>query len=260
MRRDGDIPGRFRKLHRRLNSTRVPYKVTFFILGIASTIWFLVRVIPKPSRAGYPCMRAAAPFMSSFVIYLLAISGSAVLFKKSRSFLRRTRYAMAAATMVGALVLLALSSNFHPERLFAAGSKSAVPGDFPANQPMGEELGIFPGRVVWEWNPDATNENCTNQLNYPDGDPDGYFLAKNNDQEVINRMMDGVVKKLTGTYDVGLAWEMLFVDLNKRKGLGEVSYQPGQKIYIKINQGGAGWLTRTSDLGYDVAQSYVRNA
>jgi hypothetical protein len=28
--------------------------------GLASLIWFLVRVVPKPSRASYPCQRAAA--------------------------------------------------------------------------------------------------------------------------------------------------------------------------------------------------------
>jgi len=260
MRPEGEIPGESKVFYSRLRSIKIPIKIVFFIVGITSTVWFLVRVIPKPSRAGYPCMRAAAPFMSSFIIYLLGISGSAFLFKKSRSLMKRPRTIMAAAAMVGAMVLLAFSSNLHPGRLFAAESKGAVPSDFPANQPMGEELGIFPGRVVWEWDPDATNENCTNQLNYPDGEPDGYFLAKNNNQQVINRMMDDVVKKLTGTYDVGLAWEMLFVDLNKRKGLGEVTYQPGQKIYIKINQGGAGWLTRSSDLGYNVSQKYVRDA
>jgi uncharacterized membrane protein YuzA (DUF378 family) len=38
-------------------------KIVFIVLGISSTIWFLVRVIPKPQRATYPCMRAAAPIM-----------------------------------------------------------------------------------------------------------------------------------------------------------------------------------------------------
>ncbi len=53
----------------------------FYVAGITSTIWFLVRVIPKPTRATYPCMRAAAPLMSGFVIYLLGIWGSAFAFK-----------------------------------------------------------------------------------------------------------------------------------------------------------------------------------
>ena len=30
---------------------RIPPKVAFYLVGITSTIWFLVRVIPKPSRA-----------------------------------------------------------------------------------------------------------------------------------------------------------------------------------------------------------------
>jgi hypothetical protein len=31
-------------------------------LGFGSLLWFLVRVIPKPGRAAYPCMRVAAPY------------------------------------------------------------------------------------------------------------------------------------------------------------------------------------------------------
>jgi len=249
MKSEGENSGRFQKMYHRLRSFRLPYKIIFFIIGIVSTLWFLIRVIPKPSRAGYPCMKAAAPFMSSFVIYLLSITGSTMLFRRSHHFFKRTRYVMASVAFFSALILFALSGNLFPERLSAADIKGAVVSDFPANQPMGEELGIFPGRVVWEWDPDATNENCTN---LPDngGEPDGYFLAKNNDQLVINRMMDDVVKKLTGSYDVGTAWEKLFIDFNQRKGRGAVTYEPGQKIYIKINQGGAGWLTRDSDLAY----------
>jgi hypothetical protein len=242
MRRAGNVPGRFKKLTNRLRCYKVPYKIIFFITGIASTLWFLVRVIPKPSRAGYPCMRAAAPLMSSFVVYLLSVTGSAMLFKRSRQFFRRARYIMAAVAFVGALVLFAFSSNLFPEKAVAAENK-ADPSDFPPNQPMGEERGIFPGRVVWEWNPDATDENCTNTFNDPVRGEDGYFLAKNSDQEVINEMMANVVMKLTGTYDVGTAWERLFVDFNKRKGRGEGSYEDGQKIFIKFNMGTGGWLT-----------------
>jgi len=262
MRIEGDIPGRFQKLYTHLRSIRMPYKVIFFITGIASTVWFLIRVVPKPSRAGYPCMRAAAPFMSSFVIYLLSITGSAMLFKRSRLFFHKTRYLMAAGAFLGALVLFAFSSNIFPEKLSAdtLANTGADPSDFPANQPMGEELGIFPGRVVWEWDTAATNENCTNELNYenPDLEPDGYHLAKNNNQDVINRMMDDVVTKLTGTYDVQTAWDKLFIDFNNRKGLGEVSYQHGEKIFIKINQGAGGWLSNSSDLSFKTDKAWQR--
>ncbi len=246
---DPRIPGRFQRLYGRLRRIRIPYRIIFFIIGIASTVWFLVRVIPKPSRAGYPCMRVAAPFMSSLVVYLLSITGSAMLFKRSRQFFHRARYIMATVAFLGALVLFAFSSNLFPERGVAA-ERWADPSDYPANQPMGEELGIFPGRVVWEWNPDATDEHCTNTPDDPVRGEDGYFLPKNSDQDVINQMMDDVVKKLTGSTDVSSAWEKLFVDFNERKGIGAVSYQEGQTIFIKMNQGGAGWLTNSSDLSF----------
>ena len=35
-------------------------KLAFPIVGILAIIWFLVRVIPKPSRVAYPCQQAAA--------------------------------------------------------------------------------------------------------------------------------------------------------------------------------------------------------
>jgi hypothetical protein len=50
-------------------------KTYLLILGASATLWFLIRVIPKPSRARYPCMQAAAPIMSTFVIYLLGLYG-----------------------------------------------------------------------------------------------------------------------------------------------------------------------------------------
>ncbi len=247
MKTEQDIPKRFSRLYQRLRSIRIPYKTTFFVIGIASTIWFLIRVIPKPSRAGYPCMKAAAPFMSSFVIYLLSLTGSALLFRRARVFFHRTRYLMAAAAFLGAVVVFAVTSNFFSDRAIAA-EYTAEPGDFPPNQPMGEERGVFPGRVVWAWDPDATDENCTNQFNDPVRGEDGYFLAKNSDQEVINRMMEDLVENLTGTYNVVNAWKMLFEDFNSRKGKGPVDYQTGEIIFIKMNMGSGGWLTNGNTL------------
>ena len=34
-------------------------------VGLVSLLWFLIRVIPKPSRATYPCQRAAFPLAAS---------------------------------------------------------------------------------------------------------------------------------------------------------------------------------------------------
>ena len=58
--------GRFRGFKK---STSVA-KLLFPIIGIAAIVWILIRVIPKPSRAEYPCMKIAAPIASGFLIYL----------------------------------------------------------------------------------------------------------------------------------------------------------------------------------------------
>lgn len=58
--------------------------------------------------------------MSSLIIYLLALSGSAIMFKKFRILIRRTRYTGAAVALTGALVMFTFSSNIFPENIFAA--------------------------------------------------------------------------------------------------------------------------------------------
>ena len=68
------------------------FKVLFIATGVLSTIWFLIRVIPKPSRATYPCIRTVTPIMSSFVIYLIAISGSVLAFKNTKRLLANKKY------------------------------------------------------------------------------------------------------------------------------------------------------------------------
>ena len=83
-------------------------KITFVTLGISSTVWFLIRVIPKPQRATYPCMRAAAPIMSTFVIYLLTLSGSLFAFKKAKMHFIKARYIYSATFFAAAIVCAVL--------------------------------------------------------------------------------------------------------------------------------------------------------
>lgn len=62
----------------------------FPVAGLLSLIWFLIRVVPKPSRATYPCQRVAAPLASGFVVWLAGLLGSALAYRKaSDSFISR---------------------------------------------------------------------------------------------------------------------------------------------------------------------------
>ena len=227
------------KLSKFLCKFRIPFRMAFILVGLASTAWFLFRVIPKPSRAAYPCMRAAAPFMSAFVLYLLGISASIVSFKYARDNIRNTKYLPAGVLLIcgiiaGTLVVI------KPEKKASARSIAAEV-IHPSNEPVGEGKGIYPGRVVWAWDPFATNEYCNGNTNgdgiYDEND-NAYFLPANNDQGRIDIMLSDGLKQLSGQSTDSLAWDAIFRHFNRvEKKKSDLGYTDGEIIHIKINSG-----------------------
>ena len=218
-------------------------KIAFIALGLLSTIWFLIRVIPKPSRATYPCMRAAAPVMSTFVIWLISTGAFVFLSRRMASLIEKKRF-MSALVFVIPLIILgffAASENTLPS--FGAEIIATDPIHI-STQPFGEAKGIFPGRVVWFYDPDATNENSANKTNWTgiiDENDDVYYQAKNNDPVVIQQMMDSSLIYLTGAKTIKTAWDSVFKYYN-RSVLGEDrGYAAGEKIFIKTNNQGFGF-------------------
>ena len=57
------------------------YWILFPIIGLGALIWFLIRVIPKPSRAAYPCQRVAMPIAAGFLGFLTGITGIAAIYR-----------------------------------------------------------------------------------------------------------------------------------------------------------------------------------
>ena len=123
------------------------------ITGLIALIWFLIRVIPKPSRATYPCQRVAAPLAAGFVVWITAILGSTWAYRRAVVKLRHQRH-------VAAFLLLALGvvALWIPLSLtLDSGSQAAfTPSDNP-NDPIGTGMGLHPGRVVWVHDPEATS-------------------------------------------------------------------------------------------------------
>jgi gluconolactonase len=195
-------------------------KVVLSVAGLASLVWFLIRVIPKPSRALYPCQRVAFPLASGFVVWLLGLTASAMAFKKAKLSLSRRRYALAmvcAALSVGA-VWVAVS---------ATGEKPAMAEPQQANAPMGVAKGIHAGRVVWVHDPEAANW---------EGPGDGHpWQDEQTNPAVCRQMMSNAIRSLTGESTDAKAWDALFRNHNKARGKGDVSYKPGEKITIKVN-------------------------
>lgn len=209
--------------------TKGPWAALLFpVIGLISLVWFLFRVLPKPSRLSYPCVRIAAPVASGFLVYMLGLITSAVAFHKARKSYRNSGYVLAALFLVVALLSSVLISQNPKSPVYAT---SAVLGDQTPNNPMGAPKGIFPGRVVWAWNPESTNENCTLAHN----NDDGWFMPKNNNLPVVEEMLSDVLQSLTGTTSDQAAWEAIFKYYNNNHDKGDVSYQEGEEIFIKIN-------------------------
>jgi len=194
-------------------------------IGLAALIWFLVRVIPKPSRSAYPCQRVAFPLASGFIVWLLGITGSAVAFRKAKRAIAGARYILAAICLVISVGFIwAAISSTNEEPVYAH-------EPIVHNSPIGDAKGVYPGRVAWIHDPDATSWAGS------DGDTTGPFWHEDvcTDQTVVNEMFSEALRALTGKSTDAQAWDAIFKNFNQQMGKGYVGYTSGQKIAIKVN-------------------------
>jgi len=236
------LKGKLSKIRDWMNDHHFPPRLLFLLMGITSTIWFLFRVIPKPSRASYPCMQVAAPIMSGFVVYLLSLGGITFALRKARQNLYRARYIAAGSFILVALVGLIISLTHGIQNVNASAFAADGPDDGP-NQPIGKAMGVNPGRVAWIWNPEATNENCTTNFDTQDW----YWKPENTNEKVVGSMFRNALNKLCGKATVVESWDVLFRSFNNKKHQKNTDYTKGEKIFIKINQGTSRWLLTQED-------------
>ncbi len=235
------------KLHMVYHSLKkryVPAKLLFILLGVISTVWFLIRVIPKPQRAGYPCMRTAFPIMTGFLIWLGGVTGAFVTFKLSGKYFKTAKVRTGLAFVLAGIGFSFMVMMQPSIKIRAAKLISPAEIVHPANEPLGIGWGINPGRVVWDWNQEATDENC------PNTEDDPFFAPDNWNQDVVDEMITTSMLQLTSESTIGNAWDALFKSFNNKKGRGEVGYTAGQTIFIKINEGTSSWLA-TDELERD---------
>ncbi len=204
--------------------------ILMLLSGLVSLIWFLVRVIPKPSRATYPCMRIAAPVASSFIVWLLGLGGSILAFNKARHQVRESRYILAVACVVMGVVatLTCLLSSGVPGASALLRSNPAILSNDPTNEPIGIPRGHNPGRVVWVHDPNATDWNWPETSEY-------WWQGNHTDQAVVDKMVSNVVRWLAGNSTETGAWDLLIRYFNRERGKGDVGYKPGERFFIKMN-------------------------
>lgn len=212
-------------------------RITLFFLGFSSTIWFLIRVIPKPSRATYPCMQASAPMMSAFVIWVMGFFGTSLAFKKSKEKWRSAKYITASlffgAAIVGSFLLMPKTDADAQE------NKKELKVWYKANVPLGVAKGIFPGRVSWGHNQKIASWDMKTGFWWED---------RFNNQVETDKLLSQTLFGLTNTKNEKKSWNALFRFFNKTKVIGASGYQKGQKVAIKINMNNTNSHENTNEI------------
>jgi hypothetical protein len=213
------------------NKTSLVTKFLFFIFGFIAIVWLIIRILPKPSRANYPCMKIAFPVATSFVIYLSGLFTSAYFFKRAGMKFKERKVLVAFSfLLISGIAFTAALMNKNETLSANITTANTFKDPLGPNVPIGEAKGIIPGRVVWVHDPGATNENCTNS-----SQSDAYYLDKNTSQITTDIMFSAGLKQLTGKETDSSAWEAIFKYFNSQKGKGEIGYSPEETIFIKIN-------------------------
>jgi hypothetical protein len=106
-----------------------------------------------------------------------------------------------------------------------AAAEAFKPSD-EANHPIGAGRGIYPGRVVWVRDANATSW---------DGVTGHWWDDANTNQKAVHGMTSRLVRNLTGRGQDRQAWDALFRSFNSAHKPGSSGYRPGETIAIKIN-------------------------
>ena len=206
-------------------------RLFFPITCIAVVIWFLVRVIPKPSRIYYPCQQIIAPLALSILTYAASALGVIFFFRKMRSNLSRNKLFISfflCLFFILSVGIFVANNSFDSFGSFLNPKlKEYIPTDGP-NQPMGEGKGIFPGRVAWVR--DSTVSKWKGEFGEGKWWDDKFTL-----QDTVSTMIRKSLFALTGTTSRQEAWDKIFVYHNTVFNHSQSGYQKGEKIAIKIN-------------------------
>jgi hypothetical protein len=194
--------------------------ILFPVVGFLALVWFLVRVLPKPSRAAYPCQKVAAPLAGSFLVWLAGVTGASLALRHARDKLRQARYWTAAIAL---LVALAGFSWAVLSRSQPAQAKPLAYTAHPVNSPIGTAKGLMPGRVAWARDPLVTDWNGTGSTS------DSWY--DHIDQGEATKMMQWAITGYANTTTTAAAWDGIFRSFNG----GSAGYQSGEKIFIKVN-------------------------
>jgi uncharacterized protein (DUF362 family) len=175
-------------------------------------------------------------------------------YRRARHLLHQSHYMLAGVCAAAAVAIIWGCVSASGSRPAAA----AFSPSEPANSPIGTARGIYPGRVVWVRDANATSW---------DGSTGNWWDDGNTDQKTVDAMMSSAIRRLTGKSSDAQAWDALFRHFNKTKGSGDQGYRKPDKIAIKVNMNQdrvGGWPanigTPSPQVVYSLVQQLVKAA
>jgi len=205
--------------HRLMNRLKHLHGIWFHLIGLACLLWFCIRVLPAPHRAKYPCQQISLGVALTYIGFWAALfSGVTLWLKKVK---HNSKHLVTSLGAICLIIGLITTGVFAGNQSFILNAEwTPIP-----NEPLGTPRGVQPGRVVWVWDPDATQT-----------DLQGYWWNRENtDLDVVESMMSQGIQSLAGVDTEAAAWDALFTHFNQLHGKGNISYQQGENIAIKIN-------------------------
>ncbi len=118
--------------------------------------------------------------------------------------------------------------------MFSPPAAASLPASAPwvasegPNAPIGQEQGIFPGRVVWMHDPQAAMW---------DGNPEhgGWYEDRWTNPLLADQMLSRALRCQTGAESDPAAWALLFQHYNAKRGRAGAGYRPGELVVVKLN-------------------------
>jgi hypothetical protein len=165
------------------------------------------------------------------VLWLLGVSSAALAYRQAKERFRKAR-ALAGILCLG---LAAAGIAWALGSMVAPAEAEYLP--HPANDPIGVAQGLYPGRVVWAYDPDVTDWA---------GPDSGQLWYEHVDQAIAARMVSQALRGYADAASDAEAWQALFQHFN-----GGPGYTPGEKVVIKINLTTANARTPMVDEDYE---------
>ncbi len=113
-------------------------KIIFPVVGLFAIVWFLMRVIPKPSRILYPCQQVAAGIGGTFLLQVLGLLTSLSVYQQIK---KRMNKKAALGFITSILVMTSITVG-----LAVTDNESFIPNVTPpegSNAPMGVAKGLI---------------------------------------------------------------------------------------------------------------------